>query len=220
MQAQTQKESDTQIRTMVATQIDWEPEITSRDVSIAVHDGVVTLTGFVHNYYEKLAAERAAKSVYGVKGVANDVEVRPGVRTDPEIARDAVHALDVNVTLPKDRITVTVKDGYVTLDGNVEWNYQRSEAAACAHRVRGVRGVDNRIQVRPAVSGADVRTKIEEALRRNAELDARRISVVASDGVVNLYGNVRSWFEREEAERAAWSAPGVKAVMDHLAVMP
>src|SRR5581483_10241092 len=122
MQTQTLRESDSQIRAMVATQIDWEPEITSRDVSVSVRDGVVTLTGFVHNYYEKLSAERAAKSVYGVKGVANDVEVKPGVRTDPEIARDVVHALDVNVTLPKDRITVTVKDDYVTLDGKVEWN--------------------------------------------------------------------------------------------------
>lgn len=150
MQPQMQNESDSQIRAIVATQIDWEPEIASQDISIAVREGVVTLTGFVHNYHEKVAAERAAISVCGVKGVANDVEVSHFRRTDPEIARDVVRALDVNITLPKDRFTATVKDGYVILDGKVESNPQRNEAGACAHRIRGVRGVNNRILVRPA----------------------------------------------------------------------
>jgi osmotically-inducible protein OsmY len=152
MQPQLQNESDSQIRAIVATQIDWAPEITSQDISIAVRDGLVTLTGFVHNDYEKLAAERAAISVYGVKGVANDVEVTHGARTDPEIAREVVRALEGNVTLPKDRITVTIKDGYVTLDGIVEGNHQRTEASACAHRVRGICGLENKILVRPAVA--------------------------------------------------------------------
>lgn len=194
-----QAQSGTHIRDSVAIQIDWEPAITSRDISTAARDGVVTLTGFVHNYYEKVAAECAAKSVYGVRGVANDIEVRPGVRTDPEIASDVVH---------------------VTLDGNVEWNYQRTEVAAGAHRLGGVRDVVNKIRVTPAVSGADVKTKIEEALKRSAGLDARRISVTTYNGAVNLYGHVRSWFEREEVERAGWSAPGVTAVVDHLEVVP
>ena len=151
MQAQMQYESDSQIRAMVATQIDWEPDIRSQDISVLVRDGVVTLTGFVHSEHEKLAAERAAISVYGVKGIANDVEVSHGGRTDPEIARDVVHALDLNVTLPKDGITVAVKDGYVTLDGKVACNRQRTEAITCAHRIRGVRGVDNKVFVRPIV---------------------------------------------------------------------
>jgi osmotically-inducible protein OsmY len=150
MQPQLQNESDSQIRAIVATQIDWEPEIISRDISIAVREGVVTLTGFVHSNHEKVVAERAAISVYGVKGVANDVQVSHDRRTDPEIARDVVRALDGNGALPNDRFTATIKNGHVTLDGKVESNQQRDEASACAHRIRGVRGVDNKILVRPA----------------------------------------------------------------------
>ena len=221
MQTQTQKETDNQLRSTVVTQIDWEPEVTSKDISVAAHDGVITLTGFVHGYFEKIAAERTAKSVYGVKAVANDIEVKPaGSRTDPEIARDLVHAMNVDVTVPDNRIKVGVKDGYVTLDGNVDWNFQRTGAAACANRIGGVRSVTNNITVKPSVSPGEVKTKIEDALKRSAEVDSRRISVSATDGTVYLYGNVRSWFEREEAEHAAWAAPGVSKVVDHIAIVP
>ncbi len=221
MQTRTQNESDNQLRVAVAMQIDWEPQITSRDISVAAHEGVITLTGFVHHYYEKIAAEKAGKAVYGVKAVANDIEVRAiAVRTDPEIARDIVHAMTVDVTVPETKIKVCVKDGFVELDGTVDWNFQRTGAAACAHRIAGVRGVTNDIALRPSISPAEIQTKIEGALTRSAEVDARRISVSASDGTVHLYGNVRSWPEREEAERAAWAAPGVVKVVDHIAVMP
>jgi osmotically-inducible protein OsmY len=221
MQNQTQSETDNQLRSAVAKQIDWEPDVTSRDISVAARDGVITLTGFVHNYYEKTAAERAAKSVYGVKAVADDIEVKPtGSRTDPEIARDILQAMAVDVTVPDDRIKVSVREGYVTLDGNVDWHFQRTGAAACVNRVGGVRGVINNVHVKPSVSPSDVKTRIEDALRRSAEVDSRRISVAASDGTVHLYGNVRSWFEREEAERAAWAAPGVSKVVDYIAVVP
>jgi len=221
MQTLTQNETDNQLRTAVAMQIDWEPEVTSRDISVAAQEGVVTLTGFVHHYYERTAAERAAKSVYGVKAVANDIEVRTALaRTDPEIARDIVHAMSVDATVPENRIKVTVKDGFVKLDGKVDWNFQRAGAGACAERISGVRCLLNNITVKPTVSPADVQTRIEDALKRSAEVDSRRISVTASDGTVTLAGNVRSWFEREEAERAAWAAPGVSKVVDHIAVVP
>ena len=218
---QTQTETDNQLRTAVTMQIDWEPQVMSRDISVAAGEGVVTLTGVVHNYFEKTAAERAAKSVYGVKAVANDIEVKTAQqRTDPEIARDVVHAMSVDATIPQNRIKAAVKDGFVTLEGKVDWNFQRLAAGSCADRVSGVRGVINSVTVKPVVSPSDVKTRIEDALRRSAEVDSRRISVTAVDGTVNLSGNVRSWFEREEAERAAWAAPGVSKVVDHIAVVP
>jgi osmotically-inducible protein OsmY len=221
MQTRTQNETDEQLRTAVAMQIDWEPEVTSRDISVAACEGVITLTGFVHHYYERVAAERAAKSVYGVKAVANDIEVRSALsRTDPEIARDVVHAMKAAVTIPEDRIQVSVKNGYVTLEGSVDWNFQRTEAAACANRIGGVRGVTNSIGIKPSVSPSEVEKKIGDALKRNAEVDARRICVSAAASTVHLYGSVHSWFEREEVERAAWAAPGVSEVVDHIAVVP
>lgn len=221
METRTQNAPDNQLRTAVAMQIDWEPEVTSRDISVAAHEGVITLTGFVHHYCEKIAAEKAAKSVYGVLAVANDIEVKTAVaRTDPEIARDIVHAMTVDVTVPEHRIKIGVKDGYVDLEGTVDWNFQRTEAAACAHRVAGVRNVTNNITLRPSVSPTEIQSRIEDALKRSAEVDARRISVATTNGTVHLYGSVRSWPEREEAERAAWAAPGVSKVVDHISVVP
>jgi osmotically-inducible protein OsmY len=218
---QTENHTDNQVRNAVTMQIDWEPEVMSRDISVAVREGVATLTGFVHNYYEKIAAERVAKSVYGVKAVANDIEVKTALaRTDPEIARDVLHAMSVDATVPENRIKVTVKDGFVTLEGKVDWYFQRSGAAACVDRIGGVCGVINSITVKPVATPSDVKKRIEEALKRSAEVDSRRISVTATDGTVTLNGNVRSWFEREEAERAAWGAPGVSKVVDHIAVVP
>jgi osmotically-inducible protein OsmY len=218
------KESDKQLRDAVLRHLEWAPEIVSTDISVAAEDGVVTLTGFVHNYSEKFAAEREAKSVYGVKGVANDIEVKPSPgRSDPEIARDILHAMKINVAVPDADIKVTARDGYVTLEGKVEWYYQRTAAESCTRTVAGVRGVTNSIQVKPkpaSVSSVEVRTKIVDALRRSAEVDARRIHVLVHDSTVDLYGNVRSWFEREEAERAAWAAPGVAKVLDHITVVP
>jgi len=221
MQTHIHKESDKLLRDAVIRQLDWDPQLVSKDISVTVTDNVVTLTGFTHSYSEKYAAEKAVKTVYGVQAVANDIEVKPAtMRTDPEIARDIVNGMKLDLTVPDDRIKAGVHDGYVTLEGTVDWNFQRSGAEACARNVHGVRGVLNHIAVKPKVSAVEVTHNIEEALRRNAEVDARRITVTAHDGEVELFGRVRSWFEREEAERAAWAAPGVAEVIDHIAVVP
>lgn len=221
MPANTQEDRDTQLREAVLRQLEWDPQVTSRDINAAADDSVVTLTGFVHTYAEKYAAEKAAQGVYGVKALANDIEVKlMDARADPEIARDVMHAMSINVSVPQTGIKVLVNEGFVTLEGVVEWDFQRKGAEGCVRHLAGVRGVMNHLHVKPRVSAAEVSTKIEQALRRNAELDARRIKVSATDSKVHLYGSVRSWFEREEAERAAWAAPGVAEVIDHIAVVP
>jgi osmotically-inducible protein OsmY len=220
-----EKVSDKELRESVLRHLEWDPEIGSQDISVKTDEGVATLTGFVHSYAEKVAAEKAAKSVYGVKIVANDIDVKPTTRTDPEIARDAVEAMRLDMRVPDDCIKAGIREGWVTLEGTVEWNYQREAADSCVRKLYGVRGVTNKIEVKPKVSANkvstnEVRAKIEEALRRSAGVDARRIAVSAQDGVVTLHGNVRSWLEKEEAARAAWAAPGVTVVVDHTAVVP
>lgn len=223
MQTTTVKEVDKHLRDAVLRQLEWDPQVSSKDINIAAADNVVTLTGFLHSYAEKYAAEKAAQGVYGGKALANDIEVKPAsARTDPEIARDAVHAMKINVTVPDEKIKTVVNQGFVTLEGTVDWDFQRRSAESCVRNVAGVRSVVNLIKVKPKphVSAADVSTRIGEALRRNAELDARRITVSAVDGKVHLYGSVSSWSEREEAELAAWAAPGVAEVVDHISIVP
>jgi len=219
---QPMKESDRELREAVLKQLEWDPQVTSKDIGVTALDSVVTLTGFAHHYSEKYAAEKAAKAVYGVRAVANDIEVKLGTaRSDPEIARDVAQATKLDVELPPNGVKTIVQDGFVTLDGAVEWNFQRSRIESSARNVPGVRGVMNHIVIKPkAVSTVDVLHKIEDALRRNAEVDARRITVTAKEGQVHLYGSVRSWMERDEAEHAAWAAPGVTDVVDHISVIP
>lgn len=213
------RRTDQSIHEDVRREIDWEPSITSQDIAIKVTSGAVTLTGFVHSYPEKFAAERAAKSVLGVRSVANDIDVKPRVvRTDPEIARDVQHVLELHAFVPDDAIKTTVREGVVTLEGVVQWDYQRRSAEAAIHGVSGVRAVINSLQVRPDVSPTMVKERIEEALKRSADIDSQRIMVATHDNTVELFGTVRSWIEREEAERAAWAAPGVARVVDHITI--
>ena len=213
--------SDSDIKRDVELELQWDPDITSDDIGVAVKDGVVTLTGFVRSYIEKYDAERDAKRVSGVVGLANDIEVRlpsSDERPDPEIAREAVTAIRSQLPFTHEHITPTVRDGWVTLEGEVEWNYQRNLAETAVRRLKGVKGVTNLIHVKPRVAPSEVKRKIEEALKRQAELEADEITVEANGGEVILRGKVRSWAERKEAERAAWRAPGVTKVDNRITV--
>jgi osmotically-inducible protein OsmY len=214
---------DKDLKQHVQNALDWEPSVDATDIGVSVDEGVVTLRGNVASYSEKIASERVALRVYGVKAVANDLAVRLASsyqRTDTEIAQAALAALKWNTVVPKDRVTLVVKDGWITLTGTLDWQYQKDGAARAVRDLTGVKGVTNEIHVKPAVKTTDVRDKIEAAFKRSAEIDARRVNVTAQDGKVILSGNVHSWAERQEAERAAWAAPGVTHVDDRLTVVP
>jgi osmotically-inducible protein OsmY len=215
--------TDSEIERDVVEELKWNPDLDSTDIAVTVKDGVVTLAGFVKSYVDKTEAEVAAKRVAGVVAVANDIAVRlPATdeRPDPEIARQAVASLRSQLPISAERIKVVVKNGWVTLEGTVEWHYQRNIAEAAVGYIRGVKSVTNLIGLRPRAEPIEIKKRIEEAFRRSAEIDANHITVEANGSEVVLKGSVRSWTEREEAERAAWAAPGVTKVEDRLAVSP
>ncbi len=212
--------NDAEVQRSVQEELCWEPGVIhASKIGVAVKDGVVTLTGTVNSYAEKWAAERAAKRVFGVDALAVELQVKlPGSseRTDADIAKAAENALDWDISVPDGAVRVTVENGWVTLEGNVDWQFQRSCAEGDVRALTGVRGVCNEIEVKPRVAPADIQAKIEAALQRNAILDARRIRVQADDGKVTLKGSVSSWAAREEAERTAWAAPGVADVKNSI----
>jgi osmotically-inducible protein OsmY len=215
--------SDRDIERDVKEELEWNPDLDASDIALTVTSGVATLAGFVKSYTDKYEAEAAAKRVAGVSGVANDLEVRlPAIdqRPDPDIARDAVAALKNQLPISAEHIKVVVKQGWVNLEGQVEWQYQKNTAANAVRRIKGVRGVTNMILLKPRAEPAEIKRKIQDAFRRNAQVDANRIVVETRSSEVILKGSVRSWIEREEAERVAWSAPGVTMVEDRIVVAP
>jgi osmotically-inducible protein OsmY len=215
--------TDHELKRHVEDALTWEPSIDEAAIGVSVENGIVTLRGDVATYPEKFTAERVTLAVYGVKAVANDLNVRlvkGSERTDTDIAQAAANSLQWNTLLPVNRITIAVTNGLITLKGDLDWQYQKDAATRAVRDLTGVRGVANLIAVKSAVKGGDVRDKIEAAFKRSAEIDARRIDVTAQNGKVILSGNVRSWAERKEAERAAWAAPGVTQVDDRLTITP
>lgn len=214
---------DSDIERDVKDELQWRPDLDATDIAVSVKNGVVTLTGFVHSYVDKYEAEAAAKRVAGVVGLANDIEVRlrnVDEKPDPEIAREAVAAIKSQLPYSWENIKVIVKDGWVHLEGDEEWQFQRDTAEKAVCRLRGVKGVSNLIKLKPRAQPSEIKRKIQEAFKRNAELDANRIVVEAKGSEVILKGTVRSWAELDEAERVAWSAPGVIKVENRIVVRP
>jgi osmotically-inducible protein OsmY len=217
------KRDDMELRHDVLSELDWDPRFDSRNIGVAVKNGVVALSGHVGSYAERRAAEEGAQSIAGVTAVANDIIIELGfeaVRTDAEIAEAAVVALKGNISVPANDIKLVVRDGWITLDGQVAMWYQKNAAQNALANLRGVKGIINNITIRAFASAAEVKGKIQDAIRRRAQSDAQNIDVKAADGTVTLEGRVTSWADRQQAEMAAWQAAGVSKVIDNLSVYP
>jgi osmotically-inducible protein OsmY len=213
--------SDAEIQAEVLTELKWEPRVQATEIGVAVKDGVVTLTGLVDSYTKRWAAEDAAHRVRGVKAVADDIEVQLSIgdeRPDPDIAAAAARALTWDALLVPEHIDVTVSKGWITLRGTVDWQYKKQEAERAVRNLAGVKGVTNLIDVKPKLQPAEIKKQVEQALVRTAQTDAERISVEVDVGKVTLKGTVRAWVERQEAERAAWRAPGVVSVDNRITI--
>jgi osmotically-inducible protein OsmY len=213
--------ADSELRHTIERELEWDPRVPDRRIGVAVLDGIVTLTGGVSSYSQKWYAERAAERVKGVRGIVNKIEVKsPHERSDLDIARDAVEALKANVIVPHHSIRVRVANGRLTLEGQVDWDFQRRAAERAVRSLRGVRDIRNLVEVKPRVEPRKVKQRIIESFERAALIDPNNIFVEVAGSEVTLRGRVRSWRERAEAERAAWAAPGVTHVRNHIVIDP
>ncbi len=213
--------SDITLRNTILDELDFQPNIDAAHIGVSVENGIVTLSGHVKSYAQKISAERAVKAIKGVRAVAEEIQVRldKGAGTDDDtIANRAVNIISWRSDTPAGDIKVVVQKGWVTLEGQVDWQYQKEVAESAVRKLSGVVGVDNRITLRPRVEAVDIQRSIEEALKRNAEVDAKAIRIKVDGSVVKLEGRVHFWREREIAERAAWSVPGVSKVEDQLLI--
>lgn len=213
--------TDVQIREDVLDELMWEPMLKPAEIGVAVTDGIVTLSGYVNDYSKKLAAEKAVKRVKGVKAVAEDIQVRLPFemqKDDEEIAGEVVNALKWNTNIPDEKISVKVDNGWVTLDGELEWQFQRDAALTAVRDLVGINGVINLLKLKPVLSTSIIKSNIRKALERNADLEADKISIDTSDSTVTINGKVHSWSEKSEAERAIWATPGVAKVINHLEI--
>jgi osmotically-inducible protein OsmY len=213
--------NDLDLRQDILDELEFEPSIDAADIGVAVEAGTVTLTGHVPTYSQKRKAEDIVKRVKGVRAIAENIEVRPAgthMTADDEIAKRALNAMSWGTIVPRDAVQIKVEDGFVTLTGKVEWNYQKRAAESAVQGLAGVKSISNQISLQPSASASDVRRRTENALRRDAELEAKRISVNVADRKVTLEGKVRTFAEREAAERAAWTAPGVTSVINRITI--
>jgi osmotically-inducible protein OsmY len=214
--------TDLELQRDVLEELQWEPMINAAQIGVAVHRGIVTLGGYVDSYLEKVTAEAAVKRIKDVKAVVEDIHVRPSdssTRSDEEIAEAALHALKWHAEVPHQRIKIVVQKGHLTLDGDIDWQYQKDAAMNAVKTIVGVRGVSNFLFVKPRANASIVKEDIMRALARKADLQADHIDVIANGNRITLRGKVRTWAERQMAEYAAWSAPGVIAVTDELEVV-
>ena len=211
--------TDEEIQKDVLAELKWDAQVQPNEIGVSVKDGVVTLTGWVDSYLKKWAAEDAAHRVGGVKAVANDIEVKLfSERTDADIAEAAIRALQWDASVPAEKIQVTVSKGWVTLKGEVNWNFEKQDAERVVRRLTGVKGVSNLITVKPSTTPSELKKRIEDALVRNAKVDANKVTVEVQGSKAILKGAVRAWVEKEEAERVAWLAPGVTSVENRITV--
>ena len=213
--------NDMKLKKAIEEELEWEPSVSAEHIGVAVEDGVVTLTGYVRTYAEKLAAENVTRRIKGVRGIAEEIEVRflsDKKTADDQIAKRALDVIEWASTIPSDAVQVMVRNGVVTLTGNVDWFYQKDDAEAAVRKLSGVRAVINDIKIKQKPQAGDIKLKIESALKRNADLEAQSIKVSVNNGRVTLDGKVKAWYERDLAERTAWSAPGVTAVEDRIQI--
>ena len=212
---------DNELQQKIVQELEWDPSVDARHITVAVKNGIVTLGGYVEQFSDKTHAERAVERINGVLAVIDQVELElPGVshRNDLDIVESALTAMKLNVLIPKDRLKIIAQNGWITLEGSVDWQYQRMAAEDTVRTIRGIKGISNKISIQAEGLKADIKDKIRGALVRNAQLDSTQIDIDISGNKATLSGHVRSWSEKHQAEAATWSAPGIAAVENNIVI--